>query len=35
LAGRTLHFAIEILEVRNATPAEISHGHIHGPDSDH
>lgn len=30
LAGQTLHFDIEVLEVRDATPEEIAHGHIHG-----
>ncbi|MGK7397573.1 MAG: FKBP-type peptidyl-prolyl cis-trans isomerase [Candidatus Cyclobacteriaceae bacterium M3_2C_046] len=31
LAGKTLHFTGEVLEVREATPDEISHGHAHGP----
>ena len=31
LAGRTLHFAVEITEVRKATHEEVSHGHVHGP----
>jgi FKBP-type peptidyl-prolyl cis-trans isomerase SlyD len=31
LAGKTLHFKGEILEVREATPDELSHGHAHGP----
>ncbi len=31
LAGKELNFAGEILEVREATPAEIDHGHVHGP----
>lgn len=31
LAGKTLHFAIDILEVRQATADEVSHGHAHGP----
>lgn len=30
LAGKTLHFDVEITEVRTATEDEISHGHIHG-----
>lgn len=30
LAGRTLHFKIELLTVRMAQPEEISHGHVHG-----
>jgi FKBP-type peptidyl-prolyl cis-trans isomerase SlyD len=31
LAGKTLNFAIDILDVRQATTDEISHGHAHGP----
>ena len=34
LAGMTLIFKGDILEVRDATEEEISHGHIHG-DHDH
>ena len=29
LAGRVLHFDIEIVSVREATAEEISHGHVH------
>jgi FKBP-type peptidyl-prolyl cis-trans isomerase SlyD len=32
LAGKTLTFEIEIVEVRAATDEERSHGHAHGPD---
>jgi len=35
LAGRTLQFDIEILEVREALPEEIAHGHVHGPGGHH
>ena len=35
LAGQTLHFAVEIKEVRNATQEELSHGHAHGPGGHH
>jgi len=35
LAGETLHFDVKIRDVRDATEEEISHGHAHGPDSDH
>jgi FKBP-type peptidyl-prolyl cis-trans isomerase SlyD len=35
LAGRTLHFSVEIAEVRKATREEVSHGHVHGPDGHH
>ena len=31
LAGQSLSFDIEILEVRAATEEEIAHGHAHGP----
>ncbi len=31
LAGATLHFEVEILEVREATAEELAHGHAHGP----
>lgn len=29
LAGKTLHFNVEILGVRKATEEELSHGHVH------
>ena len=29
LAGQTLHFAVEIADVREATAEEIEHGHVH------
>ena len=32
LAGRTLHFSVEIAEVRKASHEEVAHGHVHGPD---
>src|SRR6188768_2611447 len=31
LAGVELNFAVEVMEVRNATQEELSHGHVHGP----
>ena len=31
LAGRTLHFAITVRDVRTATAEELHHGHVHGP----
>ena len=31
LAGVTLHFDVEVMEVREATSEEIEHGHVHGP----
>lgn len=35
LAGSTLHFEVEVLEVRDASDEELSHGHPHGPDGHH
>lgn len=35
LAGRTLHFSVEVTGVRKATQAEVSHGHVHGPGGHH
>ena len=35
LAGKTLIFDIEILDVRAATPEELAHGHAHGPGGAH
>jgi len=29
LAGRTLNFAVEVTAVREATPEELEHGHVH------
>jgi len=31
LAGKTLHFAVTIREVRAASAEELEHGHVHGP----
>jgi len=31
LAGKTLTFDVEIIDVRDATKEEIEHGHVHGP----
>ncbi|MFT7611399.1 MAG: FKBP-type peptidyl-prolyl cis-trans isomerase SlyD [Parvicellaceae bacterium] len=31
LAGETLHFEIEVTDVREAEQEEITHGHAHGP----
>lgn len=30
MAGQTLHFDVQVLEVRAATPEEIAHRHVHG-----
>lgn len=35
LAGQTLTFDVEIVDLRPATPEEISHGHAHGPGGHH
>ncbi len=35
MAGQELHFKGAILNVRPATPEELSHGHAHGPDGHH
>ena len=35
MAGQSLHFKGEILNVRPATPEELAHGHAHGPDGHH
>lgn len=29
LAGERLHFSVEVAEVRDATPEELEHGHVH------
>ena len=35
MAGKTLHFEVEVMEVRAATDDEITHGHVHGPGGHH
>lgn len=35
LAGETLHFAVEITEVREASVEEVLHGHVHGVGGHH
>jgi FKBP-type peptidyl-prolyl cis-trans isomerase SlyD len=35
LAGRALTFDIEVVEVREASPEEIAHRHVHGPGGHH
>ncbi|OZG71182.1 peptidylprolyl isomerase [Hahella sp. CCB-MM4] len=34
-AGKTLTFELEVLDVRDAEPEEIEHGHVHGPGGHH
>lgn len=35
MSGHTLHFKGEILEVRQATPSELDHGHVHPGGHEH
>jgi FKBP-type peptidyl-prolyl cis-trans isomerase SlyD len=35
LAGKNLHFSGEVIEVRDASAEELSHGHVHGPGGHH
>jgi FKBP-type peptidyl-prolyl cis-trans isomerase SlyD len=35
LAGMNLHFEGKILEIRDATSEELTHGHVHGPHGHH
>ncbi|MBP9673496.1 MAG: peptidylprolyl isomerase [Bacteriovoracaceae bacterium] len=35
LAGMNLHFDVEIMDVREATAEELSHGHVHGVGGHH
>ena len=35
LADKTLHFDVDVLEVREATSEELEHGHVHGPGGHH
>ena len=32
LAGVALNFEVDVVEVRDATDEELSHGHVHGPE---
>jgi len=34
LAGKTLHFDITVVDLREATEEELEHGHVHGDDDD-
>jgi FKBP-type peptidyl-prolyl cis-trans isomerase SlyD len=31
MAGKELNFSVTVVDVRPATPEELSHGHVHGP----
>jgi FKBP-type peptidyl-prolyl cis-trans isomerase SlyD len=35
MAGKNLHFAIEIVDVREASAEELEHGHVHGEGGHH
>ncbi|HVN46292.1 MAG TPA: peptidylprolyl isomerase [Steroidobacteraceae bacterium] len=35
LAGKSLHFEVEVAGVRPATAEELAHGHVHGPGGHH
>ena len=35
LAGVTLHFEVELVGTREASPEELEHGHVHGPGGHH
>ncbi len=35
LAGKELHFAVKVVEIREATAEEKEHGHVHGPGHQH
>jgi FKBP-type peptidyl-prolyl cis-trans isomerase SlyD len=35
LAGETLNFEVEVIDIREATSEELEHGHVHGPDGHH
>jgi len=35
MAGKNLHFAVDVLEVRDATAQELAHGHVHAHGRDH
>jgi FKBP-type peptidyl-prolyl cis-trans isomerase SlyD len=35
LAGKELHFSVEITNLRPASDEEVSHGHVHGEEHSH
>ena len=35
MAGKTLHFEVEVMDARAATADELAHGHAHGPGGHH
>jgi len=35
LAGETLNFEVEVVDIRDASKEELEHGHVHGPGGHH
>lgn len=35
LADKKLHFTGEVVDIRSASPEELEHGHVHGPEGHH
>ena len=35
MAGKTLHFDVQVNSIRDASPEELAHGHVHGPGGHH
>ncbi len=35
LAGRVLHYQVEVVDIRDASSEELAHGHVHGPGGHH
>jgi FKBP-type peptidyl-prolyl cis-trans isomerase SlyD len=35
MAGRTLRFEVEVVDIRAASEEELAHGHVHGPGGAH
>ena len=35
MAGKTLHFEVEVMDARAETADELAHGHAHGPGGHH
>ena len=35
MAGQTLHFSVDVVDIRDASDVEIAHGHVHGPGGHH
>jgi FKBP-type peptidyl-prolyl cis-trans isomerase SlyD len=35
MAGQDLYFTVQVESIRQATPEEIDHGHVHGPGGHH